>query len=533
MRAGVPRVWPKRAKVQLTVGALFAGSVAFAAIAGHGDHIRLDTARQGREITIEELQKHDNEEDGVWVCINGLVYDLTDFLPMHPGGAKVILHYAGKDASTIFNKFHAKDVFSKFLDPEKCLGSLVGDLQPAEDITASEEDDEREQLRGQLPQLSKVFNISDFEYLSKRILTPHAWAYYSSAADDEITLRENHYAFSRIFFNPKVLTDVSDVDISTDFLGTKTSAPFYCSAAAQARMGNEDGELSIARGCGNEGIIQMISSSASYSLGEIVEAARKSQPQWFQLYVNEDRDISYRTIKQCEQLGLKAIFVTVDTVMLGRREKDLKFRLFDDEDEITSTQSHADDPLMNFKDVRLTWKDIDKFKSMTKLPVVLKGVQRVEDVLLAIDHGVDAVVLSNHGGRQLDFSRAPVEVLADVMPVLREKKLDKKIEVYIDGGIRRGTDVLKALCLGAKGVGLGWPFLYANSTYGEQGVTRAIQLLKRELVLDMKLLGVSKLSELTPELLDLRSLHNRTAPADMLYNAGYEPLAPPKFLNET
>jgi len=105
--------------------------------------------------------------------------------------------------------------------------------------------------------------------------------------------------------------------------------------------------------------------------------------------------------------------------------------------------------------------------------------------------------------------------------------------VYIDGGIRRGTDVLKALCLGAKGVGLGRPFLYANSTYGEQGVTRAIQLLKRELLLDMKLLGVSKLSDLTPELLDLRSLHNRTAPPEMLYNAGYEPLAPPKFLNET
>ena len=526
-------MWTKLPNAHITAGAIIAGSLAFAAIAGEKDFIRLDTAQQGREITVDELQKHNNEEDGVWVCINGLVYDLTDFLPMHPGGAKIILHYAGKNASTIFNKFHAKDVFTKFLDPEKCLGPLVGDLEPAEDITASEEDEEREQLRGQLPKLSKVFNISDFEYLSKRILTPHAWAYYSSAADDEITLRENHYAFSRIFFNPKVLTDVSDVDISTEFLGVKSSAPFYCSAAAQARMGNEDGELSIARGCGNEGIIQMISSTASYSLGEIVEAARKNQPQWFQLYVNEDRDISYNTIKQCEKLGLKAIFVTVDTAMLGRREKDLKFRLFDDEDEVSSTESHADDPLMNFKDVRLTWEDIDKFKSMTKLPIVIKGVQRVQDVLLAIDHGVDAVVLSNHGGRQLDFSRAPVEVLADVMPVLKEKKLEEKIEVYIDGGIRRGTDVLKALCLGAKGVGLGRPFLYANSTYGEQGVTRAIQLLKRELLLDMKLLGVSKLSDLTPELLDLRSLHNRTAPPDMLYNAGYEPLAPPKFLNET
>lgn len=523
---------PKR--FNWTVLGAIAGCGVVATIVGTKDCIKLDTNKQSG-ISVDELQKHDNVDDGVWVSINGLVYDLTDFLAMHPGGAKIIMHYAGKNASTIFNKFHAKDVFSKFLAPEKCLGPLIGDLEPAEDITVTEEEEELNQLREQLPKLSKIFNISDFEYLSKRILTPHAWAYYSSAADDEITLRENHYAFGRIFFNPKVLTDVSEMDISTEFLGVKTEAPFYCSAAAQARMGNEEGELSIARGCGNEGIIQMISSSASYSLKEIVEAARAHQPQWFQLYVNLDRDITYNTIKECEQLGVKAIFVTVDTVMLGRREKDLKLRLFEDEDESNANDNdaHSSDPLMNFKDVHLTWKDIDKFKSMTKLPIVLKGVQRVEDVLLAVDHGVDAVVLSNHGGRQLDYSRAPVEVLADVMPVLREKKLDDKIEVYIDGGIRRGTDILKALCLGAKGVGLGRPFLYANSTYGEEGVTRAIQMLKRELVLDMKLLGVSKLEELRPELLDLRGLHNRVPQRDMMYDAGYVPLAPPKFLNET
>lgn len=498
---------------------------------------QLDAKPKGRGVPVEELQKHNSKENGVWVAINGDVYDLTDFLEMHPGGEKIILKYAGTNALKIFNKYHAKDVFAKFLSPEAYVGPLVGELEEAADITEGEMDPERLNKLENLPLIHHMMNLSDFEAVARQIIPPNAWAYYLSAADDEMSNRENHYAFHRIFFNPKVLVDVRDVDISTDMLGTKVAAPFYCLAAAQARLGHPDGELGISRGCGKERIIQMISSVALYSFDEIMDSALPDQTHWFQLYVLPDRQLAYDAIERANRRGAKALFVTVDAPELGNREKDRKFRLNldldDDSDEDAAIAAQMDaDVVMSHKDAGLTWKDIADFKKIAKMPVVLKGVQRVEDVLLAVENGVDAVVLSNHGGRQLDFARAPIEVLADVMPILRERKLDDKIEVYIDGGVTRGTDVLKALCLGAKGVGLGRAFLFANSCYGEKGVQKMIKLLKEEIRLNMKLLGVSKISELTPELVDTRSLIARSAQPDYMYNTSYEPLTPPKFRDE-
>ncbi|KAK6455264.1 cytochrome b2, mitochondrial precursor [Scheffersomyces xylosifermentans] len=517
-----------RANPKLGVSLLFLGGAATTYFVS--DSIQLDTKKNEEGITVEEVKAHNSLKNGVWVVINGEVYDLTEFLATHPGGARVILKYAGQDASLIFNKFHAQDVFKKFLPETAHLGPLIGEMELAPDITDLSDDSDRLDRIQHKPPINKVYNISDFENIAKEILTPNAWAYYSSGSDDEISLRENHYAYQRIFFNPKVLTDVTEIDISTEMLGSKVSAPFYCSAAAQARLGHPEGEVSIAKGCGAENIIQMISSNASNTFDEIVDAANADQPQWFQLYVLPDREFSYQMIDKCKKKGIKGIFVTVDTALIGRREKDLKFRLYDDdEDDDSSSIIKKNDPLLSFKDAGLTWKDIRAFKEATDIPIVVKGVQRVEDVLLAIENKADGVVLSNHGGRQLDFSRAPIEVLADVNAVLKERNLEGKIEIYIDGGIRRGTDILKALCLGAKGVGLGRPFLYANSCYGDKGVRKAIRLLKEELILDMKLLGVSSLNDLTPELLDMRSLHSRTQYPDSLYNKGYVPMAPTKF----
>lgn len=502
--------------------------------------IHLDTeikeAKEG--VPVEEVEKHANNNGEVWVVINDKVYDLSEFLKSHPGGPQIIKKYAGKNASEIFNKYHPPDVIEKMLPPSKYLGPLHGEMEVAPDITSVDDEELRNYKIQNKPALSRIYNISDFEYVAKQVIPTNAWVYYNGGSDDEITLRENHYAYGRIYFKPKVLVDVNDVDISTEMLGVKTAGPFYCSGAAQAKLGHEEGELSIARGCGRENIIQMISSAASYPLGDIIDAALKGQKQWFQLYVTENRQASFDTIKYCEEKGIGAIFVTVDTPQLGRREKDLRIRFATDDDEeeeeeefMSSSELGEKDPIY-YKDASLTWKDIDDFKQSTKLPIVLKGVQRVEDVLIAIEHGVDAVVLSNHGGRQLDYSRAPVEVLSELMPVLKEKQLDNKIEVYIDGGIRRGTDVLKALCLGAKGVGLGRPFLYANSAYGEKGVVRAIQLLKEELICDMKLLGANKISDLTPDLLDTKSLHIKQAHRDLLYDNAYDPLTPPRFKDE-
>ncbi len=185
--------------------------------------------------------------------------------------------------------------------------------------------------------------------------------------------------------------------------------------------------------------------------------------------------------------------------------------------------------ISSFIDPSLSWKDIPWFLSITKMPILLKGVQRVEDVIRAVETGVHGVVLSNHGGRQLDFARSGIEILAEVMPVLRERGWQDRIEIYIDGGVRRSTDIIKALCLGAKGVGIGRPFLYAMSAYGLPGVDRAMQLLKDEMEMNMRLIGCSNVDQLNPTLVDTRALnmHSATVPSDTLGLGVYDPLVAP------
>lgn len=268
-------------------------------------------------------------------------------------------------------------------------------------------------------------------------------------------------------------------------LGTPVSIPFYVTATALGKLGNPEGEVVLTRGAHKHNVIQMIPTLASCSFDEIVDAAADGQVQWLQLYVNKNREITKRIVEHAEKRGCKGLFITVDAPQLGRREKDMRSK-FDDvgsnvqsssNDNVDRSQGAAR-AISSFIDPSLSWKDIAWFQSITKMPIILKGVQCVEDVLRAVEYGVQGVVLSNHGGRQLDFARSGVEVLAEVMPILRERGWEKKIEVYIDGGIRRATDIIKALCLGAKGVGIGRPFLYAMSAYGLAGVDRAMQLLK-------------------------------------------------------
>lgn len=316
-------------------------------------------------------------------------------------------------------------------------------------------------------------------------------------------------------------------------LGSKVSLPFYVTATALGKLGHPEGEVVLTRASGKYNVIQMIPTLGSCSFDEIVDAKQEDQVQWLQLYVNQSRQITQRIIEHAEKRGCKGLFITVDAPQLGRREKDIRSKY---EEPGPEEQSGADNEggqgtaraVSGFIDPALSWKDIPWFKSVTKMPIILKGVQRVEDVILAAEAGVQRVVLSNHGGRQLDFARSGIEVLAETMPILRERGLDKKIEVYIDGGVRRATDILKAICLGAKGVGIGRPFLYAMASYGQDGVERAMQLLKDEMEMNMRLLGCQKIEDLSPDLLDTRALSNHTiAPRDNLQSAVYEPLTVP------
>lgn len=385
------------------------------------------------------------------------------------------------------------------------------------------------------PDISQLYNLNDFEFVARHTMDKIAWAYYSSGCDDEITLRENHLAYHRLFFKPRVLVDVTNIDLSTSMLGTKVSAPFYITATALGRLGHPDGEKVLTRSAAKQDIIQMIPTLASCSFDEIVDQATDKQTQWFQLYVNADRSICEKIVRHAEQRGIKGLFITVDAPQLGRREKDMRSKNFEDLSHVQDTDDDSIDrsqgaarAISSFIDTGLTWKDIAWFRSITKLPIILKGVQTIEDSLKAIEHGVDGIVLSNHGGRQLEFSRPPIEVLAELNEVLKQKKLLGKLEIYIDGGIRRASDVLKAICLGAKGVGIGRPFLYAMSTYGDQGVYKAIQVLKDEMIMNMRLLGATSIDQLNDLFVDTRSL-NRYVPEDKLFSKVYEPLASPAF----
>ncbi|OBA19576.1 hypothetical protein METBIDRAFT_46250 [Metschnikowia bicuspidata var. bicuspidata NRRL YB-4993] len=561
-------------------------------------------------LSFSEVSAHNLKQD-CWVIIHGNAYDVSGFVDEHPGGAAVILKYAGRDATKAFDPVHPGDTLTRYL-PAKChLGPVDMTTRPrgrpkttpegapmpagtrrspdgaganfvAEyDVEYDEQDGQdplpaagaaggagvsaaindangtsnststsngagglaeplaehgqrRKALVKAKPALSQMYNLHDFEYVAKHTMEPTAWAYYSSGADDETALRNNHLAYHRIFFNPKVLVDVSHIDTSTSMLGAKTLVPFYITATALGKLGHPDGEKVLTRAAARQDVVQMIPTLASCSFDEIVDAATGSQTQWFQLYVNADREITRRLVQHAERRGVKGLFVTVDAPQLGRREKDMRTKHVEDVSHVQGAGGAADRTqgaaraISSFIDPRLNWADLRWLRSVTDLPIVLKGVQSVADALTAADHGVDGIVLSNHGGRQLDSVRAPVEVLAQLAPVLRARGLFGKLAVFVDGGVRRASDVLKAVALGATGVGIGRPFLYAMSTYGDAGVERAIQILKDEMVMNMRLLGAPRICDLDSSFVDVSAL-SAAAPDDRLFSGVYEPLQPPEF----
>jgi L-lactate dehydrogenase (cytochrome) len=340
------------------------------------------------------------------------------------------------------------------------------------------------------------------------------------------TMRENHSAFHKIWFRPRILVDVEKIDFTTTMLGTKCDIPFYVTATALGKLGHHEGEVLLTRAAKKHNVVQMIPTLASCSFDEIMDAAEGDQVQWMQLYVNKDREITKKIVQHAEKRGCKGLFITVDAPQLGRREKDMRSKFTDTGSNVqagsqTDNSQGAARAISRFIDPSLSWKDIPWFQSITKMPIILKGVQRVEDVIRAIEVGVQGVVLSNHGGRQLDFARSGIEVLAEVMPVLRERGWENRIEIFVDGGVRRATDIIKALCLGAKGVGIGRPFLYSMSAYGQPGVDRAMQLLKDEMEMGMRLIGCSSIDQLNPTLVDTRglSMHTISVPSDTLVSS--------------
>ncbi|MCZ6775384.1 MAG: alpha-hydroxy acid oxidase [Ignavibacteria bacterium] len=353
-----------------------------------------------------------------------------------------------------------------------------------------------------------LINVYDYETAASAKLQKVVYDYYASGAHDEITLRDNHAAYDRIKLKYRVLVDVSRRTLSTNVLGEQVSMPVLVAPTAFQRMAHPDGEVATVRAAGGAGTIMVLSTLSNSSIEEVVSAA--SGPVWFQLYVYKDREATAGLVQRAEAAGCKALVVTVDAPLWGRRERDVrnKFQLPEElsvknlmpAGKEQFPKEVADSGLAAYMadviDQSLTWKVIEWLRSTTHLPVLVKGVIRADDAVKAVDHGASGIIVSNHGGRQLDTSPATIEVLPEIVSAVANKT-----EVLIDGGIRRGTDVVKAIALGAKAVLVGRPILWGLAVAGEQGVSRVLEILRSEFDLAMGLCGCSSLNQIQSDLI--------------------------------
>ncbi|KAJ9093821.1 hypothetical protein QFC20_007034 [Naganishia adeliensis] len=486
--------------------------VALGVLAATWQPISLDAEPQSEEegttqpsgqklISMREVEKH-NTRDDCWVVIQGYVYDVTDFLSLHPGGAGVILQHAGDDATEVFKPLHPPNTLEENLRPDQQLGPVDPTTVVSKAPRPLTDDEKRvRNAREEMPPLEGMIDLQDFEELAEKVLSKTAWAYYRSAV-----FYNNEAAWKRYFFRPRVLRSARFVDPSSTMLGMPVSIPVYVSPAAMAKLGHPLGEVNITRAAGKAGIIQGISANASCSLEEMVDAQTEDQNLIFQIYLNKDRSASERLLKKVEDLGCKAIMFTVDAPVSGNRTMDIRAKgvveqappsAKDDKNKSAAPVGIAQ-AISGYQDDNLVWDDIAFIRKNTKLPILVKGIQCVEDAELAAKHGVEAIILSNHGGRQLNFAPAPIDILWEI----RQQKPDlfNKMEIYVDGGVKHGTDVVKALALGAKGVGLGRAFLYANGTYGEEGCDKTIDIMKKEICTAMALVGAHTVKDLKPEM---------------------------------
>jgi 4-hydroxymandelate oxidase len=337
-------------------------------------------------------------------------------------------------------------------------------------------------------------NISEYEALARARMEPVEWDFYAGGSDDEVTLRTTRAAFERIRLRPRVLVDVSTCDLRTTVLGAGVSVPILVAPMAFHGLAHPEGECETARAAGESGTLMVTSTASNRSLEEIATAA--GGPLWFQLYTYGGFEISASLVKRAEAAGYRAIVLTVDLPRVGRREKDIRnnfnlpSRLFE------GNFVGIDIPDDTF--VTLTWESIAWLRGVTSLPIVIKGILTAEDAQLAAEHGVDGIVVSNHGGRQLDTTLPAIEALPEVVEAIAGR-----CEVYMDGGIRRGTDVLKALALGARAVLLGRPVLWGLAANGAVGVRHVLEILRDELELAMVLSGRPTLASIDRSLVHL------------------------------
>jgi len=374
-------------------------------------------------------------------------------------------------------------------------------------------------------QLDRAANIGDLRLIARRRLPRGIFDYIDGGAEDEVTMKRNSDAFQNYSFVPRVLRDVSTVDTSTTFLGEQLPYPIIFSPTGFTRIAHSDGELAVARVADKYGLPYCLSTLSTRSIEEVASVSNGQK--WFQVYVWRDRELVKDMLSRAQQHGYTTIMLTVDTAVLGRRERDVRrgFTLpptlgagtiidgirhpawtwdFVRHDPITfanisgyggkssATAVTLSDFISDQFDPALSWNDIEWFRANWNGRIIIKGIQSVDDALRAQDAGVDAIALSNHGGRQLDGAPTPLDLLAPVADAT-----NGQLPLICDGGIRRGSDIVKALALGAHACTMGRTYLYGLGAAGETGVEKALTMLTSEMTRTMQLLGVNSIADIT------------------------------------
>ncbi|KAH9713776.1 peroxisomal (S)-2-hydroxy-acid oxidase GLO4 [Citrus sinensis] len=385
-------------------------------------------------------------------------------------------------------------------------------------------------------------NLNEFQELARLALPKMYYDFYAGGAEDEHTLKENVEAFHRITFRPRILVDVSRIDLSTTILDYKISAPIIIAPTAWHKLANPEGEVATARAAASCNTIMVLSFTSSSSIEEV--AASCNAVCFYQLYVLKKRDIAATLVQRAERNGFKALVLTADAPRLGRREADIKNKMIKPQlknlEGLLSTKvssdtgSNLEADAREAMDASLSWKDLEWLRSITNLPILIKGILTREDgkikapsddmsialfcfpcslrlkedsfpfihSIKAVEVGVAGIIVSNHGARQLDYSPATISVLEEVVHAVKGR-----VPILMDGGVRRGTDVFKALALGAQAVLIGRPVVYGLAAKGEYGVRRVIEMLKDEFELTMALTGCPSVKHITRN--HVRTEHER------------------------
>jgi 4-hydroxymandelate oxidase len=360
----------------------------------------------------------------------------------------------------------------------------------------------------------QFINLHELDEMARDRLPQAHYDYIAGGADDEMTNRRNRLDFESIALRPRYFVDVSHIDTATTVLGDHVDLPVLLAPAAGHKLCCPDGELATARAAAQAGTAMILSTLSTVRMEDV--AAETTGPKWFQLYVYKDREVTRQLVQRAEASGYKALCLTVDVPVIGNRERDLR----------NAFAFPKEYPLANFLDMELgnmpigvvneasglgiyivskwdpglTWDDFDWFRSITDLPIVIKGILTGEDAKLAAEHGAAGIIVSNHGGRQLDGVLSGISALPEVVAAV-----DGKCEVFVDGGVRRGTDVLKALALGARAVLIGRPYMWGLAIAGEEGVSAVLETLRREINNAMALSGRPTIASIDSTLVSRRS----------------------------